>query len=236
MREVSCRSASRNASACVSRSNSRRSPLIASNCCASLVASSGSVASINSTARPASPRRPAAFDARGEAEDDVADGARGEVDPGHVGELLEAEPGPRAQPLQPLGHQHPVLAVERDEVAGRGDGDEVEPVHRRLGIGAETSERGLDELEPDPAAAELLERVGAVGPLRVQHGRGVGEDVRGLVVVADDEVEPLLFRVLGLLAGGDAAVERDDQARPDVRRLVDADPSEARSRPRTGSG
>ncbi len=123
-------------------------------------------------------------------------------------------------------HEHPVLAHHRDDVAGGRDGHEVEERPRLLRREAERVQDALDQLEPDAAPAEPLERVGAVRPLGVEDSHGVRDGRAGGVVVADDEVEPFRLRIGRLLHGRNPTVEGDDERGAALHGHVDPDLAE----------
>ncbi len=96
----------------------------------------------------------------------------------------------------------PVLPHERHHVRNGAERREVE-------VGLRLRAQRLRELERDPDARELLEGIGAVRPVGVDHRVALGQRLRALVVVGHDERERELARRLRLLGGGDPGVHRD---------------------------
>jgi hypothetical protein len=134
-----------------------------------------------------------------------------------------ARAGPRAglQGAQPLGHEHPVFAVERHNVARRGEGQEVEVVEGTVRVVVAVGKGGLHELKAQPAPRELREGIIVVRPLGIEHGQRLRQGFLGRVMVGNDEVEPLLLRVGRLRMARDAAVERNHEAGALLRRAVE---------------
>jgi hypothetical protein len=110
------------------------------------------------------------------------------------------------EPRQACERERAVLVDERDDVGDRRKRDQVEVlVEKRMAA----TEQRLGELPDDAGAAEPRERIVA---LEGRDDGAVGEDVAGPVVVGDDDLDAERLRQLDLLDGGDAAVDRDDEA------------------------
>ncbi len=69
----------------------------------------------------------------------------------------------------------------------------------------------LHELEAHTAARQVVERIGAVFALGIEHSHGRGQLHVGEMVVADDGVDAQFLGVFDFLHGLDAAVERNQQ-------------------------
>lgn len=80
----------------------------------------------------------------------------------------------------------------------------------------------LHQLESHAASAEMLERVGVVGSLRVEDSHGWRQFFVWHVVVADDEVDAERLGVGYLFNSLDAAVEDDDELHAGLLGVVDA--------------
>ena len=161
----------------------------------------------------------------------------GRVDPGRQAEADHAGREPRLVEAAGHFHQGPqpdrgrpedarqavpdedaVLAVERDDVGDRRQGDqaerpdqEVAEVGRGLLAVAEALADLPGELERDPRAAEVAAGVGAAGQARMDDHVGRRELGADRVVVGDDQLDAQLARERGLGDRRDAAVDRDDQ-------------------------
>ena len=71
----------------------------------------------------------------------------------------------------------------------------------------------LGQFIPYTTSAKFFIRVAAVGPLGVENGEGFGELVSGAVVIANDDVDALLFGILHLFQGFDPAIQGNDQGK-----------------------
>ena len=107
--------------------------------------------------------------------------------------------------------QYAVFAHHRHDVGSDADGTKVEQRYELREGYAVVLGKCLHELESHAAAAEILERVGAVLALGVEYGHCLWQFVVGHVVVADDEVNAQLLGVADFLDGLNAAVEHDNQ-------------------------
>ena len=155
---------------------------------------------------------------------------------------LDAGAGFGVEHAQSEEGQHAVLAHDGDDVAGDGDGYQVEVFQQAqlefflplaaalvelLGHVAQAHTQallqvGFDDLEAYAAAAEFFVGVGAVGLFGVEHGHRPRHLVAGQVVVADDEVDAVAGGVVHLFHGFDAAVEGYHQLHTGLARVVDA--------------
>ena len=90
---------------------------------------------------------------------------------------------------------------------------------------------GDHQLQHDAHARQLLERVRAVAPLRIQDRVGVGQHPERLVVIGHDDVDAVLLGEPDLLGRRDPAIRGDDEPRPAPFRHVHAPCREAVSVP-----
>ncbi len=118
-----------------------------------------------------------------------------------------------ADTVEPELGDDAVLAAERDYIRDGSERDQIQMfVDEARGQGSRTVlGQPLDELEHDPDPRQLLERVGAIPPLRVQDGVRFGKDPQRLVMVRHDHVDAVLLGQLDLGGRGDAAVRGDDE-------------------------
>ena len=103
--------------------------------------------------------------------------------------------------------KHPVLPYHGHEVGGYADDKEVQQRDEALERHAVTRRIALHQLEAYPASGEVVERIAAVLPLRVEHGHGVGNHLVWQVVVAYYHVDTPGRRVFHLVDRLYAAVE-----------------------------
>ncbi len=80
----------------------------------------------------------------------------------------------------------------------------------------------LDELEPDAAARQLVERVVAVGAFRIENSHCRRYLVGREMMVADDEIHAPFLCIGNLLYGLNAAIQRYDQLYALAHGVVDA--------------
>ena len=94
----------------------------------------------------------------------------------------------------------------------------------------------LHQLQRDADAGEVLVRIRAVVPLRIDDRQRRRQSCVGLVMIGDDQVDAQLARPPRGIGAADAAVDRDDErARP--RRAADRSwRAGARSRPSAARG
>ena len=69
----------------------------------------------------------------------------------------------------------------------------------------------LQQFKPHPATGQLFIRVAAIVALRVEDGGGRRQLRTGGMVVANDEVDTLLYGLADGIMGFDAAIEADNQ-------------------------
>ena len=113
-----------------------------------------------------------------------------------------------AQTLEANAGDEAVFVRQRHHVGNRADGDEVgEAAADRFGISLQRAE----QLEHHPHAGKLAERVGAVRPVRVDDGGGLREHRPAAMVVGDDHIHAERSGERGLLRGGDAGIDGDDE-------------------------
>ena len=113
--------------------------------------------------------------------------------------------------FQPEIGQNTVLAHQRHDVRGDRHDQQVQQRHDLLEGDGVFLCIGLHELESHAAARQFVERVGAIDPLGVQNGYGLGNLLGREVVVADDEIHAFRLRIDNLFRGFDAAVQGDDK-------------------------
>ena len=89
---------------------------------------------------------------------------------------------------------------------------EVEQRNQVMKLNAVADGKCLHELEADAASGKVGVWVCVVQAFGIQDGDGRGQDVVRYMMVADDEVDSLLFGIRYFFYGFDAAVEYDDQA------------------------
>ena len=153
-----------------------------------------------------------------------ADVSRGDVLSAQAGDVLQgADAGPLGlrELFEPLAHEHAVGADERHDVGDGREGDEVH-VLAQVGLGprgkepvlAQRAAQADGEVEGDAGGAQPLGGVAAAGLQRVQHREGLGHRLGHGVVIDDDAGRgPAGWRGRFVSMRGDAAVERDEQAR-----------------------
>ena len=161
----------------------------------------------------------AGVDARADDEAEVI-GARRPVGAGDVEQGGEAGPPALAHRRQSARDEGAVEADERHDVGDRRQRDEVEP-GEEIGRGAAVEEAAVaqravqrDEAHVDDAGgAEMAKSREVVLAVRVDDGECVGQALRRLVMVEDDDVEaePACFG--DRLVADRAAIDRDDEAR-----------------------
>ena len=154
---------------------------------------------------------PGGVDARRDHEGDLIAVDRLAGEPRRVEQRAQSD-GVRteAERRQPEPRDHPVLANQRDDVGQRADGgnlDERRQPLRLAGAGAEC----LHQLQCHTDARQVLVRVGAVVPLRVDHRERRRQRRVGLVMVRDDQIDPELARPPRGIGATNAAVHRDDE-------------------------
>ena len=114
-----------------------------------------------------------------------------------------------AELLQAPGHEGAVLPLQVHHV---GDGAQADQVAVVLQHPVLVAGQGGGQLEGHTHAGQVGVGIGAVGPVGVDDGAGLGQLLLALVVVGDDEIDAQFFAQRRLGGGGDAAVHRDDQA------------------------
>ncbi len=155
------------------------------------------------------PQTPGGVEARREAE---ADGRGGEVLRVHAGLPQHGRKAGQRVFLQlsdAAAHQVAVLVHKGHHVRHRPDGNQIRVAFKhRFPVPV----AGADELERDAHPGEAGIGVGLALELAVDHGHRVRQGAGlALMVVGDDHVHAEGTGVLGLLHGGDAAVDRDGE-------------------------
>ena len=167
---------------------------------------------------------PGGIDAGREAKDEAADAQWAFAQRGQLAQGGQAGPQPvgfLVEAAQAVGGQDAVFAGDGHDVGRDAHGHQIEQVVEGGLVAAQVLAQGLHQLEAHATARQLLVRVPAVGPLRVEHGHGGGQVVAGQVVVADDEIDAPAGRVGHGLHGLDAAVEGHDEGEAVVGGVVD---------------
>ena len=111
------------------------------------------------------------------------------------------------QLLETVVCQNAVLAGDTHQVRGNADRQQVQQGNQLGKWYPVTGGVGLDQLEADSAAAQVVEGVAAVLAFGVEHRRRVRQFVFRQMVVADYHVHAQPGGVCDLLSGLDAAVE-----------------------------
>ncbi len=118
---------------------------------------------------------------------------------------------PLREALEPELGDDAVLADQRHHVGHGADRGELQERRQPL-LPVEPLAQRLHDLEGDADARKVLVRVGAVGPLRVDHRQGRRQLGLRFVVVGDDEVDAELAGTARRLGAPDATVHRHDHA------------------------
>ena len=114
--------------------------------------------------------------------------------------------------LDALDHERAVLAEHRHKVGHRAKRREVNEIAPKVGL-AEASAKRLHELQRHARTGEHAAWARGVD-LRVGNGHALGNQVRGLVVVGDCDVDPRRLHELHLCLAGDTAVDRHEKIGP----------------------
>jgi hypothetical protein len=114
--------------------------------------------------------------------------------------------------LETIAHQRAVRATERHDVGDGSKRDELDELVPAKRVAQLSEEPPCDD-QRDARPGELLVDREVAGPARVHHGEAFGQHLRWMVVVGDDEVDPERTRQRRFADRGDAAVDRDDDAR-----------------------
>ena len=120
--------------------------------------------------------------------------------------------------LEAAAHDRAVFPLHAHHVRHRADRGE-RAVARKDGLLALVE--GEHQLERHAHAGKVLERVGAVRPVRIDHCRGVGQGLLALVMIRNDQIDAQRIGVGGFLHTGDAAVHGDDQRHAGFRERAD---------------
>ena len=80
----------------------------------------------------------------------------------------------------------------------------------------------LDDFEANTTAAELLVGIGTIGLLGIEDGDGIGNNITRKMMVANDEINAILFGIGHLCHSFDTAVEGNDELHTRLARIVDA--------------
>ncbi len=136
-----------------------------------------------------------------------------------LNERAEPYPARVGEHFEPVTHEDPILAGERDHVGDGREGHVVEEMERQVFREAERAHQRLGELERHAGAAQILVLGRAVGPARIEDRAGRREGITGQVVVGDDDLHPRRARSGDAVHGGNAAVAGDDDARAHPLRL-----------------
>jgi hypothetical protein len=104
-----------------------------------------------------------------------------------------------------------ILAAQRGEVSDRRQRHQIQVPAQGVLIATERIDQQLTQLEGDTRARQSLERVCAIGAVRIDDRDRVGQRRVGCVVVRDDDVDALSARLLHRIMSHDAAVAGQDQ-------------------------
>ena len=105
-------------------------------------------------------------------------------------------------PYQPAA----IETNHRNHVGGYAQGKQIKVNVELRGIQSCRLVGTAPEQEAHAAAGEVVMTKIAVGAKRVEHGKGIGQTVFGLVVVGDNNVDSERDGVVNLVKGFDAAV------------------------------
>ena len=137
----------------------------------------------------------------------------------HVGERRDAGIAALPHHLEALRDERAVQARERHHVAHGAERHEIEPRHE-IGLGpalvpADAAQRAVDadgEQERHADGGERAMRARLVEPVGIDHRAGIRQGRLADVMIDDDHIEPCLGSGLERGKGGDAAIDRDDDA------------------------
>ena len=193
-----------------------RSRLRPSSCSASGCASAREVREqeVERELRIAEPAR--RVDARRQPEAEIGCAHAGRVDAGARHERAQARAVGLGEAPQAAPHERAVLVGQRHDIGDRGQrhevGELVECRRQVCRVAAVTARpERLGELEHDPGAAQVGERIGRPGGRARGHDGCVRQHVSRAVVVGHHDVERELAGARHGLGSGDAAVDGDQQ-------------------------
>jgi hypothetical protein len=165
--------------------------------------------------------RPGGVDAGGEHEADLDGGDGLAQQPRFLEQGMDAHKIRVGQGFQPAADDGAVFAVHEHHVGHGADGGQG-AVAGEEGILPILAAQGHHQLQRHAHAGQVLEGIGAVGPMGVHHRGGGGQVALALVVVGDDHVQPDGVGVVHLVVAGDAAVHRHHRDAPWSRRARSA--------------
>ena len=152
---------------------------------------------------------PRGIEARDEREAEVCAGERLASRPRGFEQRGNARARRLVHHLDALDHERAVLAEHRHEVGHRTERREVDEIAPEVGLAEAGTER-LHEFQRHSRASEHAAL--AVGiDLRVSDGHAFGNQVRGLVVVGDCNVDSRRLHELHLGLASDAAIDRHEE-------------------------
>ena len=157
----------------------------------------------------------------GDGERDGLQVHRGRRDPGTFEERGDPRSWRATHPLEAQPRDRPVLADDRCHVGDGADGRQVGELESGRGATGLVGEDELRDLERDATARQAAVRVGRIGTVRVDDREGRREDRRDAMVVGDDDVDAAGVALGHLGDAGRAAVDGDDQRRPEGDRGVE---------------
>ena len=155
-------------------------------------------------------------DARRQHEGHVAAVDLAPAEPGDVNQCPQAQTRRACDARQPRSRQDPVVTYEWNDIRDRADVEIVDGL-----TNAAPAQQRLHQLVRHAHRRQLLERIGAAGLTRVDHGTCRRQERRRLVMIGDHGVDAELERAVHCLDRGDAAVDRDDQTNAPGMRLLD---------------
>ncbi len=147
-------------------------------------------------------------ESRAEPKADRAGVERAGVDVRDAHQLAQSRPRGSREVAQSLAHQPPVFVAQRDDVADRRQGDQVEVAVNVSRVRAGGRQQRCHELVRDGGGTQLRARVSRE-PRMDQHGVGEGAVGAHRVVVANDHIDPGGARHGDLRDRGDRAVDAD---------------------------
>ena len=157
----------------------------------------------------------------GDGERDGLQVHRGRRDPGTFEERGDPRSWRATHPLEAQPGDRPVLADHRCHVGDGADGRQVRELESGRGATGLVGEDELRDLERDATPRQAAVRVGRIGTVRVDDREGRRQDRRDAMVVGDDDVDAAGVALGHLGDAGRAAVDGDDQRRPEGDRGVE---------------
>lgn len=108
--------------------------------------------------------------------------------------------------------ENTVFAHDRDDVRRNAHRYEVEQWNQMMKFNTIVDSKCLHKLKTDSATGKVGVWISVVQAFGIQDCDGRGEDIVRHMMVADDKVDSLFFRIRYFLHCFDSAVEYDDQS------------------------